>query len=73
MAEQSSFDEAVEFVANKLGLSQLRDQQVSALRLIVGGHDVFVNLPTGFGKSIIFQATPIIIDFLNAKQRTSSQ
>ena len=48
MAEPSAFDEAVEFVAKKLGVAKLRDQQIAALRQIVGGHDVFINyLGTG--------------------------
>ena len=48
MAEPSAFDEAVEFVAKKLGVAKLRDQQIPALRQIVGGHDVFINyLGTG--------------------------
>ena len=48
MAEPSAFDEAVEFAAKKLGIAKLRDQQIAALRQIVGGHDVFINyLGTG--------------------------
>ena len=57
------FNDAVEFAAQKLGLPKLKSQQSNALRQFVQGHDLFVNLPTGFGKSIIFQAAPIILDF----------
>ena len=28
---------------------------------------VFVSLPTGFGKSVIFQALPIVFDFYTGK------
>ena len=36
----------------------------NALKQFTQGNDLFVNLPTGFGKSVIFQAAPVIIDFL---------
>ena len=35
------------------------------------GQDVFVNLPTGFGKSVIFQAAPFCWDFLRQIQAGS--
>ena len=65
------FDEAVKFAAKKLGLPNLKSQQTNALRQFVLGHDLFVNLPTGFGKSVIFQAAPIILDFLSEKRSES--
>ena len=39
------------------GFERLNKHQEEALRLVVESkNDVFVNLPTGFGKSVIFQA-----------------
>ena len=47
-ARTTCLDEAVEFAAKTLGVAKLRDQQIAALRQIVGGHDVFINyLGTG--------------------------
>ena len=60
-------DEALDFAAQTLGL-ELKRHQTTALRQLVQGHDLFVNLPTGFGKSIIFQAATIVLDFLNESQ-----
>ena len=41
-------DEALDFAAQTLGL-ELKRHQTTALRQLVQGHDLFVNLPTGFG------------------------
>ena len=35
---------------------RLKDEQERALRAILEGNDVFMLLPTGFGKSICYQA-----------------
>lgn len=50
--------------ADRLGINDFHPQQRSALEAFLRGHDVFVNLPTGFGKSLIFQAAPFCWDFL---------
>ena len=48
------------FKFNKLNTHQQR-----AIELFVNhGRDVVVNLPTGYGKSIIFQALPLIFDYV---------
>lgn len=40
----------------------LKDKQVEAISAVYGGSDVFVFLPTGFGKSICFQVLPFLFD-----------
>ena len=47
---------ALEFAKIKLGLEELKKHQTTAIRNFVEGHDLLVHLPTGFGKSVIFQA-----------------
>lgn len=37
---------------------ELKDKQVIALEAILSGLDVFVSLPTGYGKSIIYALFP---------------
>ena len=51
-----SIGPALEFAKIKLGLEELKKHQTTAIRNFVEGHDLLVNLPTGFGKSVIFQA-----------------
>ena len=33
---------------------ELKEKQIMALEAILGGSDVFVSLPTGYGKSVIY-------------------
>ena len=40
--------------ARRLGYTELKHQQLQALTEFVGGRDVFVVLPTGYGKSLIY-------------------
>src|SRR5512139_2106749 len=44
------------------GIERLRHEQESAMVAILEGHDVLVALPTGFGKSLIYQVPAIILD-----------
>jgi len=46
------------------GWSQLRDEQRTAMEQVVAGHDVLVVLPTGFGKSAIYQVSTMLVDGL---------
>ena len=51
------FESSLEAVVTKL-----RAEQKQALLHFITGRDVFVNLPTGFGKSPIYQLAPSIIE-----------
>ena len=47
------------------GFERLNKHQEEALRLVVESKsDVFVNLPTGFGKSVVFQALSIVNSYV---------
>ena len=37
------------------------------IELFIMLHDLFISLPTGFGKSVIFQGAHLCMDFLRAK------
>ena len=51
-----SIGPALEFAKINLGLEEFKKHKTTAIRNFVEGHDLLVNLPTGFGKSVIFQA-----------------
>ena len=42
-------------------IEQLKPEQEQALQSFVGGHEVVALLPTGFGKSLIFQLAPLVV------------
>ena len=53
----SSFDSALRFSLEKLSRPDvvLKSEQRSAIEAVYLGRDVFVCLPTGFGKSLCYQ------------------
>lgn len=59
----ASFDEAVKIVCGKHNLRELNTYQREALvQFVEKRRDVFVNLPTGSGKSMIYLALPLLFD-----------
>ena len=60
-----TFTECVSYALRKLQMTgiTLKAEQRSAMEAIYNGHDVFVWLPTGYGKSLCYQALPYIMDF----------
>ena len=51
----------------QLGYDELKPKQIEALTSFLQGNDVFVSLPTGYGKSIIYAALPYAFDKLRGK------
>ena len=51
-------------VAKLFGVWSFKDKQIEAFKAFVSGKDTFVSLPTGYGKSVIHAALPIIFDRL---------
>ena len=63
MAEdgESSLDHAFAKVCDIFGFEKLNKHQEEAIQQIVEMRsDVYVNLPTGYGKSVVFQALPTV-------------
>ena len=50
-----------------LGYDKLKTKQLEAISAFVTGNDVFVSLPTGYGKSIIYAVLPYAFDNLRGK------
>jgi ATP-dependent DNA helicase RecQ len=44
------------------GIERLRPEQESAMLAVLNGHDAVVALPTGFGKSLIYQVPAMILE-----------
>ena len=59
----SGHERALADVAQLLGYgSGFKEKQEEAIRSILSGKDTFVSLPTGYGKSLIYAALPLIFD-----------
>ena len=57
----AALDEAFHLVSSTFKIPELNSHQKQAIRKIVS-KNLFVNLPTGFGKSLIYQALPLVFD-----------
>ena len=54
------------------GYERLKEKQLTAIEKFVCGQDVFVSLPTGFGKSVIYGLLPTIFDRLKGHTAPTS-
>ena len=62
----ADLEEAFNRVASKFGIQALNShQQLVISKLIERKKDIFVNLPTGSRKSLIFQALPLVINYVS--------
>ena len=60
MSMSSSFSEIARSAAASLGYmySSLKPEQLLTISLSLKGNDMFVSLPTGYGKSLCYAALP---------------
>ena len=49
-------------VCEQFKFSELNKHKKAIISVVLKKKDVFVSLPTGFGKSVIFQALPMVFD-----------
>jgi ATP-dependent DNA helicase RecQ len=57
-----STDEIRRVAEERFGWSRLRAEQVEAMEHLLAGHDVLAVLPTGAGKSAIYQVPTVMLD-----------
>eukprot|EP00794_Sanderia_malayensis_P005808 gene5808-6506_t len=70
---EDRFSDGLMFAKLMLGVEKLFEDQVKSLRQFFHGKHLYFSAPTGYGKSLIFQAIPLIADHLLDKcQFTSS-
>ena len=69
------FNDSVKFALEHISKAslQLSPHQMNALQSILSGKDTFVCLPTGQGKSILFECFPHCYDFLHSCKSEQSQ
>lgn len=59
-------------VARVHDYENLKEEQLLAMAEFVPGRNVLVSLPTGFGKSLIYGLTPLVIDRLRGHTSATS-
>ena len=53
---------ALEEATREIGMDCLKPKQCEAIESFVSGRDLFISLPTGYGKSIIYAILPLVFD-----------
>ena len=69
---EESWEPAFRAVKEQFEISNLLPKKENSLREFLLGKNIFVNLLTGYGKSLIFQCLPIAADALLEWPRGSS-
>ena len=67
MIDYNKYLNAVDRNKRSFGVEDVKKEQVESLYNFINGKDVFVNLPTGFGKSFIYQMSPFVIEQLGIR------
>lgn len=70
MSEKQSVDVEESLIAEAAtvcGYKRLKDEQMTAIRAFVQGRDVFMCLPTGYGKSACFLILPTVFDLMRKR------
>ena len=71
MANSDDIRVLVGRAAASLGYLELKPEQEEAVASFVRGADVFVSLPTGYGKSLCFGLLPRVFDLLRGVENRS--
>jgi ATP-dependent DNA helicase RecQ len=69
---REQIEDALKQCVLALGYEALKKEQENAIISFVEGNDVFICLPTGFGKSLCYFCLPSLFDILRKKSNGSS-
>lgn len=70
-AERDRVEAVITACVKRLGYQEIKEEQKEAIvKFLFEGKDVFVCLPTGFGKSLCYYSIPVIYDMLQAEERS---
>ena len=69
VTEDRLFTDALSYTLSRAGLSSiaLKQEQLTAICYLYQRKDLFLWLPTGFGKSVCYKVLPFLFDFAGSK------
>ena len=59
----NDFDGAISYALKRVDCPSLKPEQRDSIKAVYDGKDVFVWLPTGYGKSICYTTLPFVLDY----------
>ena len=72
VSEEERWKRVLKAVTRQFNIENLLEEQQKSLREFLEGHNIFVNLPTDFEKSLLFRCLPIAALALFSRPRGSS-
>jgi ATP-dependent DNA helicase RecQ len=69
LSKSQKFKGALKHAADKLRIACFRKHQEDAIINFTNGHDVFISLPTNYGKSKIYQGVPLCQDYMRSNSQ----
>ena len=63
---KEEIEKAIAYSVKKMDYEELRQELRKAVTEFIGGHDTFVSLPTGYGKSLCYGLLPHAFDYLRS-------
>ena len=69
--EPEKINAAINHAMKTVGLESLKREQREAIQEFLSGKDVFVSLPTGYGKTYCYSLLPLAFDYLRESQHPS--
>ena len=66
--EDAKIEDALQIAVVKLGFVEAKEKQTEAAFAFASGKDVFVSLPTGYGKSLCYASLPYLFDILKTDE-----
>ena len=67
MMDDAKIENVLQVAVTRLGFTEAKEKQKEAVVAFVNGKDVFVSLPTGYGKSLCYTCLPFLFDTLGLK------
>ena len=67
-----AIEKAVRYACDISGISALKEKQVEAITALMRERDVFVCLPTGYGKSLCYALLPLAFDCILVREQGTS-
>jgi len=58
-ADASVLSTSIEYGLQKMGYDRIKPEQLGAVQSVLRGDSVFMSVPTGFGKSLVYQLLPL--------------
>ena len=68
MSSKDKVQSILKEVAAMFGIENFKEKLEKVILSIVNGNDTFVSLPTGYGKSVVYAALPVLFDRLHSKR-----